>query len=332
MPRRETAGIRYVGRLEHKMKYIILAIAVVGFSHWGCSLPDININPNNNSALLAQRLLPEINGIAPDLDRANFTEPQYGIDMVYVQGGTFTMGCVPEKDSDCRDNEKPAHDVTLSDFFIGKYEVTQAQWKAITGRTLSQQREINEDSFILCNGEGDNYPICYLSWYDIVGTTGDHMVINGILYFENGFIYKLNQLTGKKFRLPTESEWEYAARGGNKSNGYMYSGSNTMSDVGWYNDNSNGTVHPVGSKAPNELGIHDMSGSVWEWCSDWYVLYSSEPKTNPKGGETPLSFGNYGTMRGGAYHTFSTTCRVARRNPTLIGISGSTGFRLVLHL
>jgi formylglycine-generating enzyme required for sulfatase activity len=135
------------------------------------------------------------------------------IPLVYVSGGTFTMGCTAEQGEDCEDDkERPAHRVTVDGFYIGKYEVTQAQWKAVKGRNPSFYK-------------GDNLPVGQVSWDDIVGTSGDYMTIRDIQYYANGFIYKLNKRTGKQYRLPTEAEWEYAARGGSGSRGYKYSGS-----------------------------------------------------------------------------------------------------------
>ena len=201
-------------------------------------------------------------------------------EMVYVAGGTFTMGATSEQGDDAYDSEKPTHSVTLSDYYIGKYEVTQAQWRAVMGSNPS-------------NFTGDNNPVEYVSWNDI-----------------QDFISKLNEQTGKNFRLPTEAEWEYAARGGNKSNGYKYSGSNTIGDVAWYDDNSGSKTHAVGTKQPNELGIYDMSGNVYEWCSDWYGGYSSDSQTNPTG----PSSGSYRVLRGGSWNRSAGCCRVSNRN------------------
>jgi formylglycine-generating enzyme required for sulfatase activity len=200
-----------------------------------------------------------------------------GIECVLVKGGTFTMGCTNEQSGQCADDEYPSHSVTLSDYYIGKYEVTQKQWQDIMGSNPSYFK-------------GDNLPVENVSWNDV-----------------QTFINKLNAKTGKKCRLPTEAEWEFAARGGNKSRGYVYSGSNDLNEVGWYNGNQ---THPVGIKSPNELGIYDMSGNVWEWCGDWYGDYSTGSVTNPVG----PSHGSYRVNRGGSWNANSQICRVAFRD------------------
>ena len=219
-----------------------------------------------------------------------------GFEMVYVTGGTFTMGATAEQGSDVYSDEKPTHSVTLSDYYIGKYEVTQAQWRAVMGSNPSEWK-------------GDNLPVENVSWNDI-----------------QEFIKKLNAQTGKKFRLPTEAEWEYAARGANQSKGYKYSGSNSISEVSWYTDNSSSDVHPVGQKSPNELGIYDMSGNVWEWCSDWYGSYSSSSQTNSTG----PSSGSYRVLRGGSRRSSAGACRVSIRHYDAPDDRNSHfGFRLV---
>ena len=229
---------------------------------------------------------------------AGFKLPQF--DMVYVKGGTFTMGCTGEQGSDCYDSEKPAHSVTLSSYYMGKYEVTQAQWKAVMGSNPSATDR----------GVGVNYPVNLVSWNDI-----------------QTFISKLNQLTDKSYRLPTEAEWEFAARGGNSSKGFKYSGSHTLSNVGWYTYNSGSKTHPVGQKQANELGLYDMSGNVWEWCSDWYGDYSSSSETNPKGPAT----GSYRVLRGGSWNYYARDCRVSYRHGTdAYDRNYDHGFRLVL--
>ena len=234
------------------------------------------------------------------------------IEMVFVQGGTFTMGCTDEQGSDCDSDEKPAHQVTLSDYYIGKYEVTQGLWKKVMGS--------NPSNFKNC---GDDCPVESVSWNDC-----------------QEFISKLNQLTGKRFRLPTEAEWEYAARGGNKANYQTkYAGSNALGEVAWYLDNSDvnysggyeykgrklGT-HTVGTKKPNALGIYDMSGNVWEWCNDWYGHYSSGGVMNPKGAST----GSIRVIRGGSWYFSGYGYRVSNRTYFNPGISdGNGGVRLV---
>ncbi|MCF2590165.1 formylglycine-generating enzyme family protein [Prevotella hominis] len=219
------------------------------------------------------------------------------IDMVRIEAGTFTMGATSEM-KDPWDDEKPTHQVTLTnDYYIGKYEVTQALWKAVMGNKPSKFK-------------GDNLPVENVSWKDC-----------------QEFISKLNSITGKTFRLPTEAEWEYAARGGNKSQGYQYSGSNNLFDVAWYEDNSGKKTHAVGTKQPNELGIYDMSGNVWEWCQDWFGEYSSSSQTNPTGANS----GSYRVKRGGGW---GNTARLCRSSCRVINTPGdrdcNLGLRLIL--
>ena len=199
--------------------------------------------------------------------------------MVYVEGGTFMMGALPN-DKDAYRDETPRHQVTLSSFYISKYEVTQELWQAVMGSNPSYFK-------------GDlQRPVEQVSWNEC-----------------QTFINKLNALTGEQFRLPTEAEWEYAARGGQKSRGYLYSGSNSIGDVAWYVDNSNNTTHPVGRKQPNELGLYDMSGNVWEWCEDRYGSYSSSAQTNPAG----PSSASRRVYRGGSWSSYARYCRASNR-------------------
>ena len=201
--------------------------------------------------------------------------------MVKIQGGTFQMGATSEQGSDAYDLEKPVHSVTLSDYYIGQTEVTQELWQAVMGS--------NPSYFT-----GDNQrPVESVSWDDC-----------------QEFIEKLNRLTGKNFRLPTEAEWEYAARGGNKSRGYKYSGSNNPDAVAWYDVNSGNKTHPVAQKQSNELGLYDMSGNVYEWCQDWYGDYSSNSQTNPIG----ASNGGFRVLRGGSYFMDRSGVRVSFRS------------------
>lgn len=199
--------------------------------------------------------------------------------MVEVRGGTFRMGGTSEQGSDALDDEKPTHNVTLSGYYIGRTEVTQELWQAVMGSNPSRIK-------------GASKPVEYVSWNDC-----------------KTFLSKLNSITGKNFRMPTEAEWEFAARGGTKSKGYKYSGSNTLGNVAWYTDNSGSTTHEVGVKSPNELGVYDMSGNVREWCSDWYGNYSSSSQTNPTG----ASSGSRRVSRGGSWFDSASFCRLSVR-------------------
>ena len=217
--------------------------------------------------------------------------------MVLVEGGTFTMGATEEQGSDAEEDEKPIHQVTLSSFCIGRYEVTQEEWQAVMGSNPSEFK-------------GAKRPVENVSWNDC-----------------QEFIRKLNDLTGRHFRLPTEAEWEFAARGGVNSRGYKYAGGNEIESVAWYNVNSNEQTHSVGQKSPNELGLYDMSGNVWEWCGDWYGTYNSSSLTNPKG---PLS-GSRRVNRGGGWYYYARNCRVSYRNNVNPDLSNfDIGLRLAL--
>ncbi len=217
--------------------------------------------------------------------------------MVPVTGGTFTMGFTGENPDTDEQDALPAHQVTLSSFSIGETEVTQALWEAVMGSNPS-------------NYTGDtSRPVESVSWNDC-----------------QQFITQLNQMTGMAFRLPTEAEWEFAARGGNLSHGYMYAGSDTPGNVAWCNS-SVSTTQPVGQKAPNELGLYDMSGNVWEWCNDYYGAYSAEAQTNPTG---PAS-GEERAFRGGAFFNSEGGHRVWFRNHTTADhTADGLGFRLAL--
>jgi len=228
---------------------------------------------------------------------AAMKDDKTGIEMVFVKGGTFTMGCTAEQGKNCDDGVRG--DITVSDFHIGKYEITQKQWGAVMGGNPSALK-------------GDNLPVERVSWDDA-----------------QEFIQKLNSMTGRKYRLPTEAEWEYAARGGAESRGYMYSGGNNIGDVAWYKDNGGYKTHPVGAKAPNELGVFDMSGNVWEWVSDRYAYetYKSSGETNPKGPDS----GSNRVRRGGSWSGEASHCRVSHRYYAAPGDrSGYLGLRLVL--
>ena len=236
------------------------------------------------------------------------------IEMVFVKGGTFMMGCTDEQGCDCEDNEKPARKESVSDFYIGKYEVTQRLWRAV----------MDTDSILPFNGGCEDCPMENVSWKNA-----------------QEFIGRLNAMTGKTFRLPTEAEWEYAARGGHKSKHYKYSGSNQVSEVAWYVGNSSGgqsgeagTTRPVGLKKSNELGLYDMSGNVWEWCGD---LYTKEYKQGGKSIHPGWPFeGTYlffrRILRGGSWGGTAKGCRVSYIDYDIENYSDEYGgFRLVME-
>ena len=207
--------------------------------------------------------------------------------MVDVNGGIFNMGATAEQGNNVYNNERPIHEVTLSSFSIGRYEVTQEEWEAVM--------DINRSIF-----KGAKQPVQMVSWDDC-----------------QEFIRKLNAMTNMSFRLPTEAEWEFAARGGNKSRGFKYSGSDNLDDVAWFKENSRDKgeqspdygTHSVGQKRPNELGLYDMCGNVWEWCSDWFGDYSPSPQTNPQG----PSSGSLRVFRGGSWFLAPLHCRLSGR-------------------
>ena len=232
--------------------------------------------------------------------------------MIFVEGGTFTMGATSEQGEEANNDEKPAHQVTLSDYYIGQTEVTQGLWKAVMGTTIRQQRNKADRSWSI-RGEGDNYPMYYISWNECQEFVAK---LNSLLSF---------QLGGRRFALPTEAQWEYAARGGKRSNGYKFSGSNTLGNEAWYSDNSGDATHPVGTKSANELDIYDMSGNVWEWCQDWYGSYSSSSQTNPAG----ASSGSNRVSRGGSWFCSAKYCRVSNRDNIMPTGHGNIGFRLI---
>ena len=281
-----------------KVKHANYAPVMVNFADYGVekvesnrtyelvvvTYPQYAITPNvTNQPVKPQQSTPQIPPTVSDNTISIPIKDGISIDMVRVEAGTFTMGATREMKNLWApfDNEEPTHQVTLTnDYYIGKYEVTQALWKAVMGN--------NPSGF-----KGDNLPVENVSWKDC-----------------QKFISKLNSITGKTFRLPTEAEWEYAARGGNKSRGYQYSGSNNLSDVAWYGDNSGNKTHDVVSNQANELGIYDMSGNVYEWCQDRYDNYSSSSQTNPTGATT----GSNRVERGGSWIFTDWGCRSSYRS------------------
>ncbi|MBR0196037.1 MAG: SUMF1/EgtB/PvdO family nonheme iron enzyme [Paludibacteraceae bacterium] len=232
-----------------------------------------------------------------------FTVNKVPFTMISVEGGVFVMGATPEQGEDAEKTEKPAHPVALSDFYIGQTEVTQGLWRAVMGTSRSYVQE------------GDNYPVENVNWDDC-----------------QLFIDKINEimapeLGGRRFALPTEAQWEYAARGGKYSKGYKYPGSNELGDVAWYQENSGGTTHPVGTKKANELGLFDMSGNIYEWCYDWHEPYPVDLVSNPSG----PTVGKIKGLRGGSLESESKRCRITKRGGNYPDYHNLyNGFRLVL--
>ena len=261
------------------MKTIYLNIAIVAL--FACAPLSASSQPDS----VGERPAAATTGGSRDNTLRHPAEPE----MVFVQGGTFMMGCIGEQSGDCYDDESPLHSVTVSSLNIGKYAVMQGQWKALMGG--------NPSGF----PQGDNYPVENVTWNDV-----------------QEFIRRLNSATGKQYRLPTEAEWEYAARGGAQSQGYKYSGSHNLNRVGWFTNNRVGCTQPVGAKLPNELGIYDMSGNVWEWCNDWFGSYTASPQRDPMG----ASSGSARVLRGGSWlNSVRDDCRVANRG------NGRPGYR-----
>ena len=267
---------------------------IVTGSQEGTTALNVTNTSTGATAVLAINVEP-----APAAVTETFTVNGVSFTMVEVEGGTFTMGATAEQGSAAQKDEKPAHQVTLSSYSIGKTEVTQELWQAVMG---------SNPSYYIGNM---NRPVECVSWEDC-----------------QTFITKLNEMTGKTFRLPTEAEWEFAARGGNQSNGYRYAGSHNVDDVAWYSNNSGSVTRPVGTKCMNELGLYDMSGNVWEWCQDWYGGYSNEAQTNPTGPEEGYP---YRVIRGGSWLNAATVCRVSRRGSEVqFGGIRYIGLRLAL--
>lgn len=283
-----------------KSLLFLLSVTTIGTVTTWAQRSDLNGDGVINSADVVYLY----NDIATGIKDEQFTVKGVTFKMIAVEGGTFQMGATNEQNSDVNKNEKPVHKVTLSSYHIGQTEVTQALWKAVMGYNYSKFK-------------GDNLPVECVSWHEC-----------------QVFIQKLNALTGKHFRLPTEAEWEFACRGGNKKrsyNGLKFSGSSISEDVAWYSGNSGRKTHPVATKQPNELGIYDMSGNVAEWCQDYYGDYSSEGQTNPTY-STSIQWA-FTVIRGGNYYDRASYCRSSSRLSAEPRAQGSTlGIRLALTM
>ncbi len=276
-------------------------------------------------------------GLAPGTPDTSKAAEAFALpEMVFVKGGTFQMGCPDEKDPDCGGNEKPAHAVTLSDYSIGKTELTVAQYMAFVNETKSHYPEWQEvgSKYNVKTGTDNHYktigdaltapnnPIVGISWNDAVA-----------------YCQWLSKKTGDNYRLPTEAEWEFAARGAKTYNpkaqepaaNFKYAGSNNLDEVGWYSGNSDSKTHPVAQKKANELGLFDMSGNVWEWCADWYdEKYYEQFRSSAARNPTGAASGLFRVLRGGSWSGYGTNCRVSDRNWDLDRLNG-IGFRVARH-
>lgn len=261
---------------------------------------------NKGSIALANELVGKSADSDEKTDFSDFTKEADGaeIEMVAVEGGTYKMGCTREQ-SDCDDDETPVHTVTVDDFYISKYEITNEQYcEFLNSKGVNSNGNYGGKKYI------DMDKDCQIEYSDGEFTPKsekvDHPVINVTWYGAKAFCQHYGG------RLPTEAEWEFAARGGNKANATSYAGSDNIDDVAWYRGNSGDHTHEVGTKSPNELGIYDMSGNVCEWCSDWYDsdYYSTSPQNNPQG----PSFGSYRVQRGRSWLNIAENCQVANRS------------------
>jgi formylglycine-generating enzyme required for sulfatase activity len=280
----------------------VIAVAVAIWMFAGCANSVKNSDDGVGVEITKYQTGPltTVSGANAEIQPGNFTETVNGValDMVFVQGGTYQRGCDNCAEQD-RQYETPIHSVTLSDYYIGKYEVTQALWQAVMGSSTT------------IPGSSNKSPQIGVSWFDA-----------------NKFMCKLNSITGKTYRLATDGEWEFAARGGNagKDHNYRYSGSNNADEVAWYSENSTNRSHEVGTKAANELGIHDMSGNAWEWVYDWLVSYTESAKTDP----VQLTGTGNKTRRGGSYDEPMDFARLTRRAIRSRDGAAGMGFRIAL--
>jgi formylglycine-generating enzyme required for sulfatase activity len=322
------------------------SIMIFGILLTVCTFSQTKMYINKSSGETDSLFLSDIKSISFKSTATN--PPILGPDMVAVNAGSFIMGSSNILDG----TATPVHGVTLGSFNIDIYEVTFDKWKEVRNWALIHgyaSTEIAEGR----NGSatagapliGTNNPVVYINWYDILKWCNARSEKEGLtpVYYTNNTlatVYRSGELnlaadavnwTANGYRLPTEAEWEFAARGGTMSNNYTFSGSNSITSVGWYFTNSGSSTHSVGTKTANELGIYDMTGNVQEWCWDWYGSYPSNPQTDPKG---PLT-GPYRIFRGGNYFRVEYQCRLAYRGLSDFYLvhesdrSLDTGFRCV---
>jgi sulfatase modifying factor 1 len=287
------------------MKRIWVVLFVIGLSMSAFSQAKMFINKNNGTT--DSLLLSDFKSISY---KSGSSTPAARTDLVQVDGGTFQMGS-----NEPTDNAFPPHSVTLSAYYIDKTEITYEQWAYVRSWGLTHGYTDLQAGKNGSTGTGTNHPATYVSWYDVVKWCNARSEMNGLtpVYYTRSTntineVYRTGELAldyknavewnTNGYRLPTEAEWEFAARGGTKSLGYIYSGSHTVGLVAWYPFNASFITHPVSTKGANELGLYDMSGNVWEWCWDWHDNYSALAQTDPKG---PASAQTYRVLRGGSF-------------------------------
>jgi formylglycine-generating enzyme required for sulfatase activity len=242
---------------------------------------------------------------------------------VLVAGGTFTMGS-PGDEAGRDSDEGPQHSVTVGSFYLGKNEVTQKEWEGLMGTSLEEQKALAGPSYLY--GVGDNYPMYYVSWLEAVKYCNARSEDEGLkkAYTIDGTTVTCNWAAGG-YRLPTEAEWEYAAKGGKDGPGFLYSGSDTPGEVAWYSVNSGYEAHEVGTKTANGLGVYDLSGNLWEWCWDWYGDYGEAAQNNPRGPDS----GSARVLRGGSWNFGAGVLRSSVRSDVGPSYRGEDlGFRL----
>jgi len=327
------------------MKHIIIAgctvVAFLLFSCQGGEKKDANQNAkelpvavNNQPPVGANKPTADTSKPTADTSKAGNTTPANNgpadytkPEMVFVKGGTFQMGSNMAGDEVI--DEAPVHSVTVSDYWIGKYEVTVGEFRKFMN-THTYVTDAEKAGFSFVYDHGSLYRKNGITWeYDVIGNKRvnqeNHPVIHVSRNDAEAYCNWLSKQTGKTYRLLTEAEWEYAAKGGPKHEHFLYSGGNDMDKVGWYVGNSEPETHPVGLKKPNGLGIYDMSGNAWEWCADWYGMYGTDKQTDPKGPAT----GTTGILRGGGWRYLPVRTRVTARRGCIPGFNGSgIGFRL----
>ncbi|MDR1277489.1 MAG: formylglycine-generating enzyme family protein [Treponema sp.] len=295
--------------------FLLMALSPLSLSTISCATPPpvtANQEPLPDQPQPRPRIDETVNGGAAPAGNISAS-------MVLVEGGTFQMGSAKG-----RNDERPVHTVTVKSFYMGKYEVTQKEWQEIMETTAARQRDMADKSRPL-KGEG-NCPIYYVNWYEAVEYCNRLSLKEGLTpAYQGSGDTVICDFDASGYRLPTEAEWEYAARGGNNSVSYEYSGGNSADSVAWYSGNSGSSTHPAGTKEPNSLGLYDMSGNVWEWCWDWYGNYTGEAQTNPAG----TSPGTTRVLRGGSWSNDAVYVRSAFRFSYTPSSRGSgIGFRL----